>query len=129
MIPKNLIHQVESATVRDRDGATVGKVTQVFPSDEDGGETAERTAASIRDDAATWRAAEVPVRARAASPGLDDDRALAAWEAAAWGMTSARPFATADDTTASPNRPGVPSPNRPGVPSPLRHRSRTVVAV
>ncbi|MFJ7289430.1 hypothetical protein ACQXVK_14140 [Curtobacterium sp. AB451] len=36
MIPKNLIHQVESATVRDRDGATVGKVTQVFPSDEDG---------------------------------------------------------------------------------------------
>jgi len=36
MIPKSLIHQVESATVRDRDGATVGKVTQVFPSDEDG---------------------------------------------------------------------------------------------
>lgn len=101
------------------------------------GETAERTAASIRDDAAAWRAAEVPVRARAASPGLDDDRALAVWEAAAWGMTSARPFATADDTTASPNRPGVPSPNGrgvpspngPGIPSPLRHRSRTVVAV
>jgi hypothetical protein len=36
MIPKTLIHQVESATIRDRDGATVGKVTQVFPSDEDG---------------------------------------------------------------------------------------------
>ena len=36
MISKGLIHQVESATVRDRDGATVGKVTQVFPSDEDG---------------------------------------------------------------------------------------------
>ena len=36
MISKSLIHQVESATVRDRDGATVGKVTQVFPSDEDG---------------------------------------------------------------------------------------------
>ncbi|MGN7223722.1 hypothetical protein ACTHQN_12725 [Curtobacterium flaccumfaciens] len=36
MIYKSLIHQVESATVRDRDGAMVGKVTQVFPSDEDG---------------------------------------------------------------------------------------------
>ncbi|MFJ3322660.1 hypothetical protein [Curtobacterium sp. NPDC086286] len=36
MIPKRLIHQVESATVRDRYGASVGKVTQVFPSDEDG---------------------------------------------------------------------------------------------
>ncbi|WP_412169363.1 hypothetical protein ACLUS2_010435 [Curtobacterium flaccumfaciens pv. flaccumfaciens] len=36
MISKSLIHQVESATVRDRDGASVGKVTQVFPSDEDG---------------------------------------------------------------------------------------------
>lgn len=36
MISKSLIHQIESATVRDRDGATVGKVTQVFPSDEDG---------------------------------------------------------------------------------------------
>jgi hypothetical protein len=36
MIPKSLINQVEGATLRDRDGATVGKVTQVFPSDEDG---------------------------------------------------------------------------------------------
>jgi hypothetical protein len=36
MIPKSLINQVEGATLRDRDGATVGKVTQVFPSDEYG---------------------------------------------------------------------------------------------
>lgn len=36
MIPKSDIHQIEGATVRDRDGETVGKVTQVFPSDEDG---------------------------------------------------------------------------------------------
>ncbi|MET3450947.1 PRC-barrel domain-containing protein [Curtobacterium sp. 1544] len=36
MISKSLIHRVEGATLRDRDGATVGKVTQVFPSDEDG---------------------------------------------------------------------------------------------
>ncbi|MFJ3035708.1 hypothetical protein ACIPC2_14965 [Curtobacterium pusillum] len=36
MISKSLIHRVEGATLCDRDGATVGKVTQVFPSDEDG---------------------------------------------------------------------------------------------
>lgn len=36
MITKSMIHEVESATVRDRDGASVGKVAQVFPSDEDG---------------------------------------------------------------------------------------------
>ncbi|WP_097180263.1 PRC-barrel domain-containing protein [Curtobacterium sp. 314Chir4.1] len=36
MISKSLIHQVEGATLRDRDGASVGRVTQVFPSDEDG---------------------------------------------------------------------------------------------
>ncbi len=36
MISKSDIHQVEGATVRDRNGASVGKVTQVFPSDEDG---------------------------------------------------------------------------------------------
>lgn len=36
MITKGVIHQVESATVRDRNGASVGKVVQVFPSDEDG---------------------------------------------------------------------------------------------
>ena len=36
MITKAQIHEVENATVRDRDGASVGKVAQVFPSDEDG---------------------------------------------------------------------------------------------
>lgn len=36
MITKGVIHQVESATVRDRNGVSVGKVVQVFPSDEDG---------------------------------------------------------------------------------------------
>ncbi|MFZ7087485.1 PRC-barrel domain-containing protein [Curtobacterium sp. RRHDQ10] len=36
MIAKSKIHRVENATVRDSDGASVGKVTQVFPSDEDG---------------------------------------------------------------------------------------------
>lgn len=36
MITKDQIHEVEHATVRDRDGASVGKVAQVFPSDEDG---------------------------------------------------------------------------------------------
>lgn len=36
MITKSQIHEVENATVRDRDGASVGKVAQVFPSDEDG---------------------------------------------------------------------------------------------
>jgi len=36
MIAKSKIHEVESASVRDRDGASVGKVAQVFPSAEDG---------------------------------------------------------------------------------------------
>ncbi|MFL0358869.1 hypothetical protein [Curtobacterium flaccumfaciens] len=36
MITKGVIHQVENATVRDRNGVSVGKVVQVFPSDEDG---------------------------------------------------------------------------------------------
>lgn len=36
MITKDRIHEVENATVRDRDGASVGKVAQVFPSAEDG---------------------------------------------------------------------------------------------
>jgi hypothetical protein len=36
MITKSKIHEVENATVRDRDGASVGKVAQVFPSEEDG---------------------------------------------------------------------------------------------
>lgn len=36
MITKSMIHEVESATVRDRDGASVGKVARVFPSDKDG---------------------------------------------------------------------------------------------
>ena len=36
MITKAQIHEVENATVRDRDGASVGKVAQVFPSGEDG---------------------------------------------------------------------------------------------
>ncbi len=36
MISKSEIHAVEGATLRDRDGASVGKVAQVFPSDEDG---------------------------------------------------------------------------------------------
>lgn len=36
MITKSKIHEVENATVRDRDGASVGKVAQVFPSAEDG---------------------------------------------------------------------------------------------
>jgi len=31
MITKSMIHEVENATVRDRDGASVGKVAQVFP--------------------------------------------------------------------------------------------------
>ncbi|MFJ4297744.1 PRC-barrel domain-containing protein [Curtobacterium sp. NPDC089689] len=36
MITKGEIHEVENATVRDRDGFSVGKVAQVFPSEEDG---------------------------------------------------------------------------------------------
>ncbi|MGN7192294.1 hypothetical protein [Curtobacterium sp. SAFR-003] len=36
MITTDRIHEVENATVRDRDGASVGKVAQVFPSAEDG---------------------------------------------------------------------------------------------
>ena len=36
MITKGIIHQVENATVRDRNGVSVGKAVQVFPSDEDG---------------------------------------------------------------------------------------------
>ncbi|QQD75735.1 hypothetical protein I8920_13065 [Curtobacterium sp. YC1] len=36
MITKSTIHEVENATVKDRDGASVGRVAQVFPSDEDG---------------------------------------------------------------------------------------------
>ncbi|PYY33274.1 hypothetical protein DEJ16_13840 [Curtobacterium sp. MCJR17_055] len=36
MITKSKIHEVENATVRDRDGVLAGKVAQVFPSDEDG---------------------------------------------------------------------------------------------
>ena len=34
MITKSMIHEVENATVRDRDGVSVGKVTQVFPSED-----------------------------------------------------------------------------------------------
>jgi hypothetical protein len=34
MITKSMIHEVENATLRDRDGASVGKVTQVFPSED-----------------------------------------------------------------------------------------------
>lgn len=36
MITKSMIYEVKNAPVRDRDGASVGKVAQVFPSDEDG---------------------------------------------------------------------------------------------
>ncbi len=36
MITKAKIHEIENATVKDRDGASVGKVAQVFPSAEDG---------------------------------------------------------------------------------------------
>jgi len=36
MITKSTIHEIENATVRDRDGASVGKVAQVFPSESDG---------------------------------------------------------------------------------------------
>ncbi|WP_439689237.1 hypothetical protein ACRQ4C_15005 [Curtobacterium sp. SP.BCp] len=36
MIAESLIRRVETATVRDRSGASIGKVTQVFPFDEDG---------------------------------------------------------------------------------------------
>lgn len=56
---------------------------------------ASRTAASICDDAAAWRRTELPARARVAYPELDDDRAVAAWEAAAWGTETVRPFASA----------------------------------
>ena len=34
MITKSMIHEVENATVRDRDGASVGKVAQVFPAED-----------------------------------------------------------------------------------------------
>lgn len=34
MITKSMIHEVENATVRDRDGVSVGKVTQAFPSED-----------------------------------------------------------------------------------------------
>lgn len=34
MITKSKIHEVENATVRDRDGASVGKVAQAFPSED-----------------------------------------------------------------------------------------------
>lgn len=36
MITKSTIHEIENAPVKDRDGASVGKVAQVFPSTEDG---------------------------------------------------------------------------------------------
>ncbi|UBQ02073.1 PRC-barrel domain-containing protein [Curtobacterium sp. TXMA1] len=36
MITKAEIHEIENAPVKDRDGASVGKVAQVFPSAEDG---------------------------------------------------------------------------------------------
>ena len=34
MITKSMIHEVENATVRDREGASVGKVAQVFPAED-----------------------------------------------------------------------------------------------
>lgn len=34
MITKRMIHEVENATVRDREGASVGKVAQVFPAED-----------------------------------------------------------------------------------------------
>jgi hypothetical protein len=36
MIPKSKIHRLPGASVRDRDGASVGKVREVFPADGDG---------------------------------------------------------------------------------------------
>ncbi len=57
------------------------------------GDLAARTALSVRDDAAAWRRSELPARARAARPDLDDASAVAAWEAAAWGLPTANPFA------------------------------------
>lgn len=36
MIDKSRIHRIENASIRDRDGASVGKVKQVFPADDDG---------------------------------------------------------------------------------------------
>lgn len=66
-------------------------------------ELAARTAASIRQDAAAWRRTELPARARAARPDLGEDDAVAAWNAAAWGLPAAHPFdeAKAANTDAS----------------------------
>ncbi|WP_439693789.1 hypothetical protein ACRQ4B_06035 [Curtobacterium sp. SP.BCo] len=62
------------------------------------GDLAARTALSVRDDAAAWRRSELPARARAARPDVDDASAVAAWEAAAWGLPTANPFVEAAHT-------------------------------
>ncbi|MGN8051250.1 hypothetical protein ACTJKO_16330 [Curtobacterium sp. 22159] len=80
---------------------------------------AARTAASVRDDAAAWRPTEVPSRARAARPDLDEDAAVAAWEAAAWGLATAHPFVTAPTQDGSAVAPGT-------VPASIRRGSRAV---
>jgi hypothetical protein len=59
---------------------------------------AGRTATSIRADAAAWRRTELPARARAARLDLSEDEAVAAWNAAAWGLPVAHPFVEAAAT-------------------------------
>lgn len=80
-----------------------------------------RTAVSIRDDAAAWRATELAARARAAHPDLDDEAAVAAWQAAAWGVPEANPF-TATTTTTTPTVGTSPS----STPASFRRNARLV---
>jgi hypothetical protein len=98
---------------------------------------ASRTAASIRDDAAVWRRTELPARARAAYPALDDAAAVAAWEAAAWGTDAARPFAAAAGAAgaatahahAHAHTPVPVHPHPHPQATPLRRRSRAVTGI
>ena len=68
------------------------------------GDVADETAAAVRDRAAAWRRTELPARARAARPDLDEPTAIAAWEAAAWGLPVARPFVEAATLRTGPAR-------------------------
>lgn len=86
-----------------------------------------RTAASIRDDAAAWRHTELPVRAAAARPDLGAAEALAAWEAAAWGLPVARPLVTTPSL--HPAAPAGRSSSPSAVPASFRRSARLAFGV
>lgn len=88
------------------------------------------TAGLIRDDAARWRRTELPARARAARPELDDAAAVSAWEAGAWGLATAWPFVPASSASEAGVAPWPGAVHRPPVaPESFRRTARRAVGL